>query len=205
MHSLSVTEEVKMSKLMKNLFGDQDLGSLSEEWIVALINSFLIPGEALVIRSFYGIAADKKTLGEIAKEQDVGFHRISQMKRRGLRKLASHVDMELLQMLQGFQERPEKILCYVLDTWKRVGNLERECERLYEAVAKPQSQFGRPIEDLELTLKCYNFLKGVAPTILDLVRISEEELLNMKGFGNKMLQEVKDVLSVRGLHLGMRV
>jgi DNA-directed RNA polymerase subunit alpha len=42
-------------------------------------------------------------------------------------------------------------------------------------------------------------------TVRDLVRRSEDELLEVRNFGDTTLTEVKDKLRELGLHLGMRI
>ena len=59
-----------------------------------------------------------------------------------------------------------------------------------------------PIEEMELTVRSYNCLKreGVQ-TIGDLVQKSEEDLLEIRNFGQKSIDEVKAKLEERGLDL----
>jgi DNA-directed RNA polymerase subunit alpha len=59
-----------------------------------------------------------------------------------------------------------------------------------------------PIEDMDLTVRSYNCLKreGVA-TVGDLVQKSEEDLLEIRNFGQKSIDEVKAKLEELGLGL----
>ena len=59
-----------------------------------------------------------------------------------------------------------------------------------------------PIEDLDLTQRSYNCLKreGIH-TIGELVDRSERDLLNIRNFGQKSIDEVKDKLNTLGLSL----
>lgn len=64
----------------------------------------------------------------------------------------------------------------------------------------------RPVEDLELTVRSANCLKGEAVLFIgDLVQKTENDLLKTPNLGKKSLNEIKEVLSSRGLSLGMRV
>lgn len=64
----------------------------------------------------------------------------------------------------------------------------------------------RPISELELSVRAFNCLKNAKiETIRDLVQKTEEEVLKMKNFGRKSLNEVKQVLAEMGLHLGMKL
>jgi DNA-directed RNA polymerase subunit alpha len=59
-----------------------------------------------------------------------------------------------------------------------------------------------PIEELDLTVRSYNCLKrqGVN-TIGQLTDCSEADLLNIRNFGAKSIEEVKDKLQTMGLGL----
>ncbi len=61
------------------------------------------------------------------------------------------------------------------------------------------------IDELELSVRAYNCLKNAnIKTISDLVQKTENEMLRTKNFGRRSLNEIKDILSSMGLHLGMR-
>ena len=64
----------------------------------------------------------------------------------------------------------------------------------------------RPIDDLDLTVRSANCLKGENIYYIgDLIQRTEVELLKTPNLGKKSLTEIKDVLAVRGLSLGMRL
>ena len=60
-----------------------------------------------------------------------------------------------------------------------------------------------PIEELDLSVRSYNCLKrqGVN-TIGQLTECSEHDLLNIRNFGAKSIEEVKDKL--QGMSLGLK-
>ena len=61
-----------------------------------------------------------------------------------------------------------------------------------------------PISDFELSVRSRNCLKKMnIHTVGDLLRTSESELLSYKNFGETSLQEIKGILSSKGLRLGM--
>ncbi len=65
---------------------------------------------------------------------------------------------------------------------------------------------GRPIEEIELSSRASNCLKVARiKTIGELVSKRDEELLAVKNFGKKSLDEIKDRLKDMGLSLGMQV
>ncbi|MDB4907299.1 MAG: DNA-directed polymerase subunit alpha [Gemmatimonadetes bacterium] len=66
--------------------------------------------------------------------------------------------------------------------------------------------FRTPIDDLELSVRSVNSLKNSSiRTLGDLVRQTESQILQVKNFGKKSLQEIADLLEREGLNFGMRV
>lgn len=64
----------------------------------------------------------------------------------------------------------------------------------------------RPVEDLELTVRSANCLKAQNIRMLgDLVQYTENDLMKFPNLGRKSLNEIKSVLSERGLSLGIRI
>ncbi|GJM20113.1 MAG: hypothetical protein DHS20C15_00280 [Planctomycetota bacterium] len=61
-----------------------------------------------------------------------------------------------------------------------------------------------PVTDFELSVRARNCLQRMnIHSLGDLVQRSESELLSFKNFGETSLQEVKDILDMKGLRLGM--
>lgn len=64
----------------------------------------------------------------------------------------------------------------------------------------------RSVDDLELTVRSANCLKAESIYYIgDLIQRTEVELLKTPNLGKKSLTEIKDVLAVHGLSLGMRL
>ncbi|PKO83107.1 MAG: DNA-directed RNA polymerase subunit alpha [Betaproteobacteria bacterium HGW-Betaproteobacteria-11] len=64
----------------------------------------------------------------------------------------------------------------------------------------------RPVDDLELTVRSANCLKAENIYFIgDLIQRTEIELLKTPNLGRKSLNEIKEVLALRGLTLGMRL
>ncbi len=62
-----------------------------------------------------------------------------------------------------------------------------------------------PIDDLTLSVRSVNSLKNSSIRSLgDLVRQTETQILQVKNFGKKSLQEIADLLEKEGLNFGMR-
>lgn len=61
-----------------------------------------------------------------------------------------------------------------------------------------------PLDFAEMSVRSHNALRNMnVKTVGDLVRLQESDLLRSKNFGQKSLTELKRMLSVRGLQLGM--
>ncbi len=64
----------------------------------------------------------------------------------------------------------------------------------------------RKVDELELSVRSANCLKNDNIVYIgDLVQKSEGDMLRTPNFGRKSLNEIKEVLTVMGLHLGMQV
>jgi DNA-directed RNA polymerase subunit alpha len=60
-----------------------------------------------------------------------------------------------------------------------------------------------PVTDFELSVRSRNCLKKMnIRTLGDLTRVSEQQLLSSKNFGETSLVEIKEMMSSKGLHLG---
>ncbi len=80
----------------------------------------------------------------------------------------------------------------------------------YEAPARGTPQIDpillRSVDDLELTVRSANCLKAENVYYIgDLIQRTENELLKTPNLGRKSLNEIKDVLTARGLSLGMKL
>jgi DNA-directed RNA polymerase subunit alpha len=60
-----------------------------------------------------------------------------------------------------------------------------------------------PVTDFELSVRSRNCLKKMnIRTLGDLTRVSEQQLLSSKNFGETSLSEIKEMMATKGLHLG---
>ena len=67
-------------------------------------------------------------------------------------------------------------------------------------------KLNQPVEDLELSMRSANCLKGAnIETVRDLIRHSEAEMLKLHNFGKRSLDEIKSKLEPMGLSFGMHV
>ena len=62
------------------------------------------------------------------------------------------------------------------------------------------NELSTPIEDLDLTVRSYNCLKreGIN-TVSELIALGEDQLMNIRNFGSKSVDEVRDKLTSMGL------
>ncbi|MCI0468910.1 MAG: DNA-directed RNA polymerase subunit alpha, partial [Nitrospirae bacterium] len=62
------------------------------------------------------------------------------------------------------------------------------------------------IEEIDITVRAYNCLKNAnIKTVADLVQKTELDILRTKNFGQKSLDEIRDVLHSMGLDFGMAI
>jgi DNA-directed RNA polymerase subunit alpha len=96
-----------------------------------------------------------------------------------------------------------------LDVFVSYGQLPEEEEEEEEVSAEEQALYDKlrlPISELELSVRSSNCLKEAnIKSLAELVRKTEEELLNFRNFGKKSLTEIGDVLKAHGLSLGMKI
>lgn len=70
----------------------------------------------------------------------------------------------------------------------------------------PVELFLRPIDELEFSVRAHNCLIGAGiKRVIDLVNLTDEDVLKIKNFGRKSLREVKEILQAFSLQLGMNV
>jgi DNA-directed RNA polymerase subunit alpha len=70
----------------------------------------------------------------------------------------------------------------------------------------PVELFLKPIDELEFSVRAHNCLIGAGiKRVIDLVNLTEDDVLKIKNFGRKSLREVKEILAAFGLSLGMNI
>lgn len=76
-------------------------------------------------------------------------------------------------------------------------------EEVARDAAKNAAMMNTPVTDFELSVRARNCLKKMEiRTLGDLLKVSENELLSYKNFGETSLVEIKHMLTARGLRLG---
>jgi DNA-directed RNA polymerase subunit alpha len=102
---------------------------------------------------------------------------------------AAKILKEHLSMFINFEEEPE--------------GLE---ERAMEEPPALNENLYRSVNELELSVRAANCLKNASIRYIgELVQKTEQEMLKTKNFGRKSLNEIKEILTEMGLHLGMKL
>ncbi|MBM81583.1 MAG: DNA-directed RNA polymerase subunit alpha [Planctomycetaceae bacterium] len=72
--------------------------------------------------------------------------------------------------------------------------------------ARMQHLLNRPVTDFELTVRSRNCLENIdIRTLGDLTRVTEQELLSGKNFGETSLLEIRDLMATHGLKIGQNI
>ena len=104
-------------------------------------------------------------------------------------KLAATILHDQLSVFVDFEKVSQQVV-------EEVQVVEEECDPVLL----------RPVDDLELTVRSANCLKAENIFYIgDLIQRSEVELLKTPNLGKKSLTEIKDILALKGLSLGMRL
>ncbi len=88
------------------------------------------------------------------------------------------------------------------------ANVQKDQHVDLEAPTKglPVELFLKPIDELEFSVRAHNCLVSAGvKRVVDLVNLTDDDVLKIKNFGRKSLREVKEILSAFGLHLGMNI
>ena len=99
------------------------------------------------------------------------------------------------------------ILNQYMGAFNALADVEGEEETEVVSIFAPEGQesnaeLDKQIEDLDLSVRSYNCLKRAGiHSVRQLVEFSENDLLNIRNFGAKSIEEVKDKLISMGLNL----
>lgn len=97
---------------------------------------------------------------------------------------------------------------FILSEKKEAPIPEEKSSEVHSASDNPvfNSNLLKNVEELDLSIRSYNCLKSAnIKTVADIVQKTEEELLKTKNFGQKSLNELKEVLRSMGLSFGMKI
>ena len=98
----------------------------------------------------------------------------------------------------------ERVQLYLKDAEGSVEQFyDEDSRRRYD---RTSALLSTPVSEFELSVRSRNCLARMDVRNLgDLVRLTEEDLLGFKNFGETSLREIKEMLRARGLRFGMRV
>jgi DNA-directed RNA polymerase subunit alpha len=96
--------------------------------------------------------------------------------------------------------RAAEILVQQFSLFTSAGKALADAERTGGAgAALPQNMLDMPIEDLDLPMRAYNSLKrNNIVKVSQLLQLQDDDLLRMRNFGKKSLDEMKERLRMRG-------
>lgn len=125
-------------------------------------------------------------------------------------------DRMILEIFTNGGISPKEALLYAanilqrhLDVFVSYGQLPEEEEEEEEVSIEEEALYSKlrlPISELELSVRSSNCLKEAnIKSMVELVRKTEEELLNFRNFGKKSLTEIDEILKAMGLGLGMKI
>lgn len=107
------------------------------------------------------------------------------------------------------EESVQEAARVLIDSFKLFAGMGEEAEAYGGlepgADAQMAKLYAMPIEELDLSVRPYNCLKRAGiNTVGDLMQRTEEEIVSVKNFGRKSLDEVRDKLTALGLSLKRR-
>lgn len=183
----------------------EDLVEMAPEALEAvdgLIREVLTSEELQVIKLRFGLTGERPSLiNECANVLGVSAGQIRKLESMALVKLRD----------PGNRTRLEAATCYSEETLRsRVLQLQSDIDKLQQELdilkgCSPYPEFmlrGMPIEDLGFSVRTFNCLKRASIwTVGELCRCTEDDLLNVRNFSIKSLEEVRCHLSGLGLSL----
>jgi DNA-directed RNA polymerase subunit alpha len=95
--------------------------------------------------------------------------------------------------------RASEILVRQFSLFSNIGRSPAPGERAATGPILPPNMLDMPIEELDLPMRAYNSLKrNNIVKVGQLLQLSDEDLLRMRNFGKKSLDEMKERLRMRG-------
>ena len=160
----------------------------------------LPPREEDVVRRRFGLNRKRMSLGEVGRDYDVSRERIRQVEARALYKLRHPSRSKfLLPLVSSIEEIVKE--CLLLHR-NQTGVLIRKASPAEQLITLEMLM--RSTDELEVSVRTSNCLhNGNIRFIGDLIQVSEADLLRIKNFGHKSLNELKEILGEFGLSLGL--
>jgi len=175
--------------------------------------------EADVVKQYFGINQERKTLKEIAESYNLSGTRIGQIRKEAIRRLRHSSRFKVFRDIISpvkFQDEIDDLKKELkkalwkskeLDKYREaaiiLAPLAPQAEKEEEEEKEEEKKEKKiPIEELELSVRTSNGLKGAEiKTLGELCTYTPSRLLRCRNFGRKSLQEVTQVLAEYGLSL----
>lgn len=124
-------------------------------------------------------------------------------------------DKLILEIWTNGSAEPKEALLYAshilqrhLDVFSKLGEVEVEEDEKEETREDKEllEKLKMPVSELELSVRSGNCLREARiKTIGDMVKKTEQEMLQYRNFGKKSLTEIKEILKGMGLSFGMEI
>lgn len=138
------------------------------------------------------------SLRKIAKQYLVTPERIRQILSKFIRMLSHPTRKE--KILAELDDKLKALLTQRDELQKQLYAVNMELRQYSNLLSK--GDFARHISELELSVRTHNALREKnITTVGDLISCDELDLLSIKNFGKKCLQEIKSILESEGLKL----
>ena len=184
----------------------EDLEDMAPEALEAVDRLIETLGEreAQVIRLGFGLKDGRcHTLEERAHDLGVTRERVRQWEAKALAKLRHPSRRPKLEVAICYSH--EALSRRMAELWSNIGKLRLELDSLRAVSPYPDLvvEFaGKPIEELDLSVRSFNCLKRAGINTVDqLCGYSGNELLCIRNFGTRNIEEIREALQVMGLEL----
>ena len=189
----------------------EDLEDMASEALAAvdeLIHEALVDRELRVVQLRFGFEDGKYyTLQECAHILGVTKERVQQLEFKALAKLRHRSRRPRLEVVTCYSR--EALSRRMAALWSKIGKLQEELDALQISSPYPELEVagvaGVSIEELDPSVRTFNCLKRAGiHTVGELCEYTENDLLNIRNFSARSLEEVLAILQGLGLSLATR-